>query len=341
MMPDHHTRLSPQQNSLSQRHSSSAFSSPLLLIAGLILSLLALPGCDSYSSGGDDSNEAETSQTTAEPVAYPLTAQPNDGSVSRGVDGTALFIPLSDDETLVTLELDGGATDMSTSHPAHIHDNDAEAGGPIAFFLTPIDGTGGGGTSAQVIGRSLRSLTDFDGYVNVHESASTLSTILSQGNVGANAEGTRAAALELVSNPRRVEYDLAAQPNDGLLPRGVDGTVTFREFTAEQTLVILALNDGATGTNVSHIAHIHDGDTTTGGPIAFHLGPLDGSDAPANEGVSAKIVDGSYDVLSSYDGYVNIHESAVNPSTIISQGPIGANADNNGDSGGNDGGSPY
>lgn len=295
---------------------------PLPLIAVLVLSLLALPGCDSYSSSDDYSGSS-----TVEPVTYPLTAQTNGGGVPNGVDGTVSFIPLSDDQTLVTLELDGGATNTRVSHPAHIHDNDASTGGPIAFFLTPIDGTGGGGTSAQVINRSPTFLTDFDGYVNVHESATTLSTILSQGNIGTNAEATAAVPLELVSDPRAVEYDLAAQPNDGLLPSGVSGTITFREFTEERTLVILKLDRGATGTSVSHVAHIHSGNTDSGGPIAFHLGPIDGSDAPANDGVSAKIIDRSYEALANYEGYANVHESASNLSTIIAQGRIGANAD--------------
>lgn len=128
------------------------------------------------------------------------------------------------------------------------------------------------------------------------------------------------------SFPRRLTFDLAAQMNSGAVPDGVDGTVTFWEASANQTVITLALDNGATETTVSHPAHIHENSASEGGDIAIYLSPLDGTANPANNGTSARLVDRPFDELASFDGYVNIHESVANLSNIVSQGNIGANA---------------
>lgn len=74
------------------------------------------------------------------------------------------------------------------SHPAHIHNNTASEGGEIAEYLSPVDGSDPAARSSKIVGQSYDMLVDFDGYVNVHESAAILDVIVSQGNVGANAE---------------------------------------------------------------------------------------------------------------------------------------------------------
>jgi uncharacterized surface protein with fasciclin (FAS1) repeats len=129
------------------------------------------------------------------------------------------------------------------------------------------------------------------------------------------------------SFPRRVSYDLAAQSNDGAIPNGVDGTVTFWEAGANQTLVTLSLDNGPTGTSVSHPAHIHNGSASEGGGIEIYLSPLDGTNAnDANDGTSARLVNRSFDDLAGFDGYVNIHQSVDSPGNVVAQGNIGANA---------------
>jgi hypothetical protein len=245
----------------------------------------------------------------------------NDGAISGGVSGTVTFLEYTQNRTIVRLELDDGATGADVAHPAHIHANSASEGGGIQVYLTPIDGSGGGGTSARLVDRSYDELATFDGYVNIHESVANLGTIVAQGNIGANAQGSPAASLDLVDNPQTETYDLAANENGGdVAPDGIPGRVEFVELTSSQTFVQVSLDtgNGATGASVSHPAHIH---RTADGGIEYYLSPVDGSDAQARSG---KIVGEDFSTLNSFAGYVNVHESVANLGDIVSQGNIGA-----------------
>ena len=259
-------------------------------------------------------------------VSYDLAAQSNDGAIPNGVAGTVTFWEAGSDQTVVTLELDDGATDASVAHPAHIHNNSASEGGGIEIYLTPIDGSGGGGTSARIVDRPFEELANFNGYVNIHESVANLNTVVSQGNIGANATGTVAAGLDLVDNQRSETYTLDANSNDGsIAPKGIPGSVQFLELTSDLTFVQVSLDtgNGATGASVSHPAHIHNNTASEGGSIEYYLGPVDGSDAAARSG---KLVGESYDTLVGFNGYVNVHESVANLGDVVSQGNVGANA---------------
>ncbi len=302
----------------------------LLSVGALLLGVLAWTGCD---SGGTSTNENETLRR----ISYDLSAQSNDGALPSGVDATATFWELGDNQTLVTLELDGGATNTSVSHPAHIHNNTASEGGDISVYLSPIDGTGGGGTSARVVNRPFDELSSFNGYINIHESVDSLSNVVAQGNIGTNAEGQPGEGLNVADNPQSKTYSLSTNSNGGsVAPNGIPGQVTFNELTSSMTLVTLELDTGgATGANVSHPAHIHNNTASEGGQIAFYLNPVDGTDPAAR---SSKLVNQSYDDLTSFDGYVNVHESASNLGDVVSQGNIGANASGTGDDGGDGGG---
>ena len=292
------------------------------VMAGLFLGLAACDDDDPVGPGNEGPPDA---------ISYDLTAQSNSGAIPGGVSGTATFWRYGDSQTIVTLELTDGATGASVSHPAHIHNNTAEEGGSIAYYLTPLDGSGGGGTSARVIDIPFDELTDFNGYINIHESVANLGNVVSQGNIGANAEGTPQDGLNFVESPRTTDYDLAANSNGGdVAPDGVPATATFLELTSDMTLVTLDMNlDGATGASVSHPAHIHNNSASEGGNIAYYLGPIDGSDPNSR---SSKIVAESYDTLTGFDGYINIHESVANLGAVVSQGNIGANAGDDGSS---------
>ena len=258
-------------------------------------------------------------------VSYDLAAQSNDGAIPDGVAGTVTFWEAGPDQTVVTLELDQGATDTDVAHPAHIHNNSASDGGDIAIYLTPIDGSGGGGTSARVVEQSFDELANFNGHVNIHESVNNLGTVVSQGNIGANAPGTLAAGLDLVDNQRSETYPLDANMNDGTVaPNGIPGSVQFLELTSDLTFAQVSLDtgNGATGASVSHPAHIHNGSAGSGGSIEYYLSPVDGSDPEARSG---KLVNESFDMLVGVDGYVNVHESVANLGDVVSQGNVGAN----------------
>jgi len=89
----------------------------------------------------------------------------------------------------VTLALEGGATGAdSLAHPAHIHNNSVAEGGGIAIFINPISGNDPASRSSNLVGESFDTLVQFDGHVNVHESNAALQNIVSNGNIGANAD---------------------------------------------------------------------------------------------------------------------------------------------------------
>lgn len=314
----------------------SPFSTLLLLLLGS--ALLFTTACDSDSDPvGDDPGDDPDPGPEVRQVTYDL---PNvEGNDITDSDATATFQEFGD-QTLVTLELEDGATNTDLSHVAHIHENDVETSGDIAYFLGPLDGLAAEpGTSEFVVDESFDALIEFDGYINIHESNAEFDNILAQGNIGSNEPDADVVESDLIplEEPRTTEYDLGAVDNDGALPDGDAATATFTEVTETQTLVTLELEGGATDTDVSHPAHIHDGALADQpGDIEIFLGPIDGHGAAP--GVSYALVDEAYDDLVEFDGYINIHESNAAPGNIVSQGNIGANANGDDSGSGNGGG---
>ena len=316
----------------------------LVLAAGTVL----LAGCDSGGSGMDGSDDGgmDNPPDVADQISYDLTAQSNDGAVPEGVSGTVTFWRAGPDTTLVTLDLDAEATAGGVSHPAHIHANSVSDGGDIEYYLSAVNGDSPNGTTARKIGESIEFFADFDGHVNVHESPANLGTYVAQGNIGANAEGTTGSGLDLVENPSTKTYPLSVSTTDGsVFPNGVTGSVTFQELTGSKTLVTYELDTNgsvsdANGGNVSvaQIGHIHQesleeapGGIANSNDDGFsgYLGSIDPTDTAAR---SSRVIEASYDDLTSYDGYVNIHQSNANAGYVFAQGNIGANAGNDGSS---------
>ncbi|MGF1556201.1 CHRD domain-containing protein [Paucihalobacter sp.] len=123
-------------------------------------------------------------ELTSTSKTYKLNAVSN-----SAISGTAKFTKRVSGEALVSIALAG--TTSGVSAPAHIHLNNVVQGGGIAVDLTPVNGaTGKSETSISELndGTSINydGLLDFNGYINVHESANNLPTIIAQGNIGAN-----------------------------------------------------------------------------------------------------------------------------------------------------------
>ena len=305
--------------------------STLSILCLLPLALGVLAGCDSSDSGMNADQPLRQ-------VSYDLSAQPNDGALSDGVSATATFQELPDNQTLVTLELDN-TTNAGVTHPAHIHSYSDD--GEIAYRLSPIDGTNQKGiTSARVVNRSFEQLADFDGYINIHESAANLVNVVAQGDIGANADVQTSEGLTVINSPDSKIYSLSANPNGGnVASNGIPGTVQITELTGSLTLVQVSLDpgteNGATGASVSHPAHIH---RSSDGEIRYYLSPVSGLDPDARSG---KLVNESYDTLAGFNGYVNVHQSAAKLKNVVAQGDIGANASGGDGGGGGGGDGPY
>jgi hypothetical protein len=108
---------------------------------------------------------------------------------SSGVSGELIFEERMDGSFLATFELMGTPSDGM--HPAHIHMNSASEGGDIVVTFNTIDGsTAMSMTQIEALDNgdsfSYSDVTDYDGYVNVHQSANDL-TVVSQSNIGSNA----------------------------------------------------------------------------------------------------------------------------------------------------------
>ena len=106
-----------------------------------------------------------------------------------GISGTATFFKRVNGTALSILDVQN--TVPGEMHPAHIHENDAATSGPIAFTFNPVNGsTGLSTTQVEMLDDNTAITYDeiltFDGYINVHLSATQLGTIVAQGNIGSN-----------------------------------------------------------------------------------------------------------------------------------------------------------
>jgi len=233
-----------------------------------------------------------------------------------GSTGSLLLEQRNSGETLATITLDSvqNLTD-GASHPAHIHNNNAIEGGGIAVSFTPVSGTTG--TSMTHIeatddGTAITydQLLGFDGYVNVHESAENLGTLIVQGDIGTN---------ELTGDA--VTYSLMTRAVAGIM-----GEATFEKRQNGETLATLSLEGTPEGG--VHPAHIHFNTAAEGGGIAVSFTPVNGTTGMSITNIAA-LDDGTaitYEELLDYNGYINVHLSAENLATIVAQGDIGQNA---------------
>ena len=236
------------------------------------------------------------------------------GSVAvPGINGTATFQQRVNGQALATIELEN--TPADGEHPAHIHFNTAAEGGGIAFTFKPVNGaTGSSKTNVATLDDGTAfgysDVLGYDGYINVHLSATDLATIVAQGDIGQNE--LSGEKVSFILN----EKDVA----------GINGTVEFAKRVNQSTLISIKLvGTPAAG---SHPAHIHQNNAATSGPIIVSLNPINGSTGISKTQVSA-LDSGSaltYTDLLTINGYVNVHFSTADLATIVAQGNVGSNA---------------
>ena len=117
-----------------------------------------------------------------------------------------------------------------------------------------------------------------------------------------------------------VTYDLRSVADPS-----ISGEATFVE--QEDGSTIIELNIMGTPDGGMHPAHIHENTAAEGGDIAISLDPVDGSTGMSTTIVSADDNGNAvtFEELTSYDGYINVHLSAEELDTIVAQGDIGEN----------------
>ena len=229
-----------------------------------------------------------------------------------GISGTAKFSERKNGDALAVIQLLNAIS--GEMHPAHIHNNTAIESGAIALTFSPINGdTGVSKTNISQLDDAtpiaFEDIINFDGYINVHYSATDLGTIIAQGDIGVN---------ELTGES--TSYVL----NEVDVP-GIEGTASFFRRQNGEALAVIELMNTTAG--MMHPGHIHMNDVATTGPIIFTFADVDGDTGIGRTNVS-QLDDttpfGYADILE-VNGYINIHLSAVDLGTLVAQGNIGAN----------------
>lgn len=108
-----------------------------------------------------------------------------------GVSGTAKFEKRENGNALVTLSLNG--TIAGESYPATINLSSTSTigGGPVTKTLSNVNGTTGKSyTTIRKLNNDLNityaNWLEYDGYINVYQTAVDFENIISQGNIGSN-----------------------------------------------------------------------------------------------------------------------------------------------------------
>ena len=269
----------------------------LFLMALLVLPMVMMTSCK-------DDDDSSTPNEVSKNSALASVSNPD-------ISGTAKFIKNTNNSTTVELQLSG--TTSGTTHPAHIHLNTAAVGGDIAVTLGVVDGDTGFSSitfSAVDNGTAItyEELLDFNGYINVHASATDLATLIAQGDIGEN---------ELTGTS--IAYDLVA-----LETSGVSGVATFYERENGNALVVLDVDGTVAGTD--HLTHIHSGSVDAPGDIAITLTNVNGLTGLSKTSVFStddlSLI--NYADLLTYEGYINIHASTTDLA-VVAQANIGSN----------------
>ncbi|SMG07160.1 hypothetical protein [Arenibacter troitsensis] len=142
----------------------------------LISISLLISGCNNDDSSSDSSSTS-VKVFTLSPVT------------NSKITGKVTFKKNEDGSTTVLLEINGSSTDV---HPAFIYFNNVATGGEIAITLEPIDCDC---ESSSTIITTLddgtpityEQLLKFDGHIKIHQNEEHLEIIITQGNIGANA----------------------------------------------------------------------------------------------------------------------------------------------------------
>jgi len=169
------------KTNVAQLDDATAFTyADVLVIDGYVNVHLSADDLGTLVAQGDIGENELTGEST--------TYQLNEKDVP-GISGDATFFERVNGTALAVITLEG--TPDGGMHPAHIHANDAETGGPIVFTFPPVNGTTGI-SKAQVealdddTAIDYSGILEFDGYINVHESADNLATLVAQGDIGSN-----------------------------------------------------------------------------------------------------------------------------------------------------------
>jgi len=256
----------------------------------------------------DDDDDTDDDELTGENETFEIQSVLN-----SDVSGTVTFKKHASGATTIEINLDGTS---SGSYPVHLHNGSTAEDGAIAIILNNVDGDSGVSIT-KVSGLDdgtpidYSALIAYDGYISVYTTAD-FDNYLAKGDIGIN---------QLTGES--VAYNLNSITEDG-----IEGTATIHQRISGAALVEIKL-EGTTSGN-SYPAHIHFGAAEEGGNIVVTLEPVKGGLGTSTTQVEMLEDETpvTYDDLIVYDGHINVHLSAEEIGTIVTQGNIGANAVN-------------
>jgi len=260
----------------------------ILLVIVTTAILLTVVGCDK-----DDSPAAKTS--------YNLVVKD-----VLGVTGTVTFIETSSTSATIDIVL---ANAPSGTHPANLYTNSAVENGAVVVALNPVDATGK--SSTLVSNMTYGQLIDYDGSIKVLKSSTEPEVILAMGDIGGNVITTTNKSYTLKTI--------------GVF--GVSGTALFEKRENGNTLVTVSLTGTIAEEAYPSTINLGSVATVGGGTVVKALNNVNGTTGKGYTNIKKldSGVDVSYTNWLVYDGYVNIYQTSVNLSNIISQGNIGSN----------------
>ena len=148
----------------------------------IFLLSLALGCSKSEQADVNNPNSKDPEPDPVELVTYTLSEVNNSGTT-----GTAKLIRNSDGTSTIYIELTNAPAGL---HPAAVHDNSLEEGGPIAITLNACECL----ISETVITQldngtaiSFDQLMVFDGYINIYLGSESMDSIIANVNIGSNA----------------------------------------------------------------------------------------------------------------------------------------------------------
>jgi hypothetical protein len=152
-------------------------------------------------------------------------------------------------------------------------------------------------------------------------SAALLTASFSLSSCSKRCDGPEPSSVSSQSTQRVASV---VYPLNSVSDPNISGTATFLK-AGSKTIITVQLS-GTTAGNM-HPGHIHFNSVAVGGGIAVSLTDVNGA-----SGRSVTVVDAldngtpiTYEQLLNFNGYVNIHLSETQLSTIIAQGNIGSN----------------
>jgi len=255
-----------------------------------LIALITIGGCDK------DDNGSETS--------YDLKVQD-----VLGVTGKATFIENGNNEVTIDLVLSGAPSGM---HPAELLTNTVAEGGTVLVTLNPVDETGK--SSTKVTSMSYSQLIAYDGFIKVMKSTGEPLVILAQGDIGGN-----------VITETNVTYNL-----DTIGTYGVSGTARFDKRENGNALVTLSLNGLIAEETYPATINLSSVSTIGGGPVTKTLSSVIGTTSKTGKSFTTirklnNDMNITYENWLVYNGYINVYQTAVDFTNIISQGDIGSN----------------